>query len=200
MIKLPLKVVAVSVIALVIAATATPTVAARAALFNQVNDALTFGGFALTYENWLPFADGVVKGHYKTLDQLKGAAKFHQQSGTLPDRSKFGTAVAKAVASASGSTKCHEGNVLSLSGGTAKGGQVTLSKAGGNVKYNLTANQYKHAIAQSITNGNKVRACTKSATSSTKKALVGNLKKLDEGNSGSGGGGGGGGSSSSSGT
>lgn len=186
MIKLPSRVVAVSVAVLLVAAVATPTVTARAALFNQVNDALTFGGFALTHENWLPFADGVVKGHYKTLDQLKGAAKFHKQSGTLPDRSKFGTAVAK-IASSTGAAKCRTGNVLSLSSR-----RITISAPGKNVGLGISAAQKKIIDGRSIKVGSQVKVCSKNNW----KTLAGNATKLGTGNE-DGGGGGGGGSSSS---
>lgn len=192
MIKLPSRVGAVSLAILLVAAVATPTVAARAALFNQVNDALTFGGFALTHENWLPFADGVVKGHYKNLDQLKGAAKFHKVNGTLPDRSKFGTAVAK-IASSTGAAKCRTGNVLSLSSR-----RITISAPGKNVGLSITAAQKKIIDGRSIKLGSQVKVCSKNNW----KTLAGNATKLGTGNENNddGGGGGGGGSSSSSGT
>lgn len=176
-----------------------PALSARASLLPRVNDALTAGGFALTFENWQPFAAGVVTGHYKTFEQLAGAAKFHKQRGTLPDESKFSKTVAaaagKVTATSPGKTACLNGEALSLS---TKNITVKYAVKGKviNKAFSLTKKQYDAAVGRSIRKGSSVKVCFQG------NKVAGNLINLapkgQEETFGNVDGGGGGGSSSSS--
>ncbi len=178
-----------------------PALSARAALLPRVNDALTAGGFALTFQNWQPFAARVVTGHYKTFEQLEGAAKFHKQRGTLPDESKFSktvaTAAGKVTATSPGKTACLKGEALSLS---TKNVTVQYALKGKiiNKAFSLTKKQHVAAVGRSIRKGSSVKVCfqgNKVAGNVTNLAPKG--QENTYGNVDGGGGGGGGGSSSS---
>lgn len=200
------------VVATVLAVTFGSVVSVRAALLPRVNDALTQGGFSLTYENWKPFAAGVVSGHYKSFEQLADAAKYHKQQGTLPNESKFAQAVAAGAGKVAGATTtkkiCFSGQVksgptlLKKVKGKPQEGRMTVefSRAKKVTTQPIAMNfgQYTVAKGRSVHVASTVKTCVR-GTLDPKKSLpmLGNVQNLTpaaDPDDSSGGGGGGGGS------
>src|SRR3989338_2625733 len=133
-------------VAVLMAVVVVVPVAQAAPLLSRVNQAMRSAGISVTRVNQIGWGEGVVIGHYKNYQQLVDAMKWHKQQGRMiPDSSKFAKGAAAAVASVTGQTKCRTGNVLSLSKS-----QVTITKAGGNVRIKLTSKQYDTAVGRSI--------------------------------------------------
>lgn len=212
----------IAIVAVVAAAVSFgPALSARAALLPQVNEALTAGGFALTLENWQPFAAGVVTGHYASFKQLADATKFHKQRGTLPEEGKFAKTVARVAGTATGTTPgkttCTIGQVKSFSmlkkvTNKAEEGRLTLeyakkTKEGKKTVSKLTSQPYKLSKAQfdiaknrGVVIGRQAKICTKATLTGKTIAAVGNVLNLapvedpDDSTGGGSSGGGGGGS------
>lgn len=184
--------VAAVILGVVALAIVVVPVAQAAPLLSRVNQAMRDAGIAVTGVNQMGWGEGVLVGHYRSYQNLVDAMRWHSQHGrSIPDSSKFTKAVTSAGSSstaATGKTKCLTGNVVSMSKT-----QVTITKAGGNVRLRTTAKQYDASVGRSIVAGNQVKACSKDNF----KTLAGNLTKLNSGTADEGGGGGGGSSSSS---
>lgn len=126
---------------------------AHAALLDRVNEAIRVAGIPLTVHRSQAFQKGVVAGHYKTFDQLKGAIQWHFVRNTLP-------------VFPAGITRCKTGPIITLStnrmviqvtaGGTGTAEQV------------LTLSQYNDLRAKGARPGIVAEICsTDSTTTST---------------------------------